>query len=1002
MADPQEIETAIRRARNQEAFIQDLLIDALGWDIDPRADDVEEIGFEWSVAELRAAGLEKCLIDGTIRQIRPLMGNPWGIFLLEFRNPDVFLARCGMTGPLRNVLRGLVRSKRKRPTLASFGNENLLFICNHDYRHYRFVHFRTTDKKSGTAPLAAFGWGPGDPIRMLCEYNLNALEWPETARDAQGWIEAWSQAFDVEKVTRRFYEDYAAVFAQVETLIGEHFSPAPTVLQGNELRMFTQMLFNRLMFLRFMECKGWLTFGGEKHYLRALYAAHGSPHTPCAKTGTRRVPTKNKKSFYRGRLCPLFFEGLAVEGKQQSEAYGQVPYLDGGLFERTDLDRRVTDLPDEVFAGILADEHAGGLFYRYNFTVEESTPLDVEVAVDPEMLGKVFEELVTGRHETGAYYTPRPVVSFMCREALKGYLSDKLNVVGTCRVPSETDPARGACRLQSAITVLVDRHDARNLRETQARDILAALDELKAIDPACGSGAYLMGLLQEMIALYRLLYREKLANETRTLYDLKLRIISRNLYGVDVDPLATNIAKLRLWLSLAVEADQPLPLPKLDFKIETGDSLLGLRAGKQGGFDIVLANPPYVRQEMLRPVKPRLKKRFPEVFAATADLYVYFYARALRLLRNGGMLVFIAPNRFFRSAYGRKLRQCFSRTSHLRKIIDFGDCPIFAAAAYPSIVSARKLPPAVVDQANEVSVYTWGAKDDLTVINAIVESAGGRLSQASLADDGWHLDGGAVRCLINKIKAAGKPLCQAGGTPIHRGLLTGFNEAFIIDKETREALIGEDARSAEILRPFLRGRDVKRWSVEWAERYLIWTYLGVDMKCYPAIMRRLRPHRDRLAARQDRGNHWWELRACAYYEDFRQPKIVYPDIFQRQSFAYDPDEHLMVNTLYFMPRANVGLLGILNSSLMEVYYARVSNQIRGGYRRSFTRHVSGLPIVSPTAALREKVQRLLKAVREDGRDSPRAAEIERDVNDLVFDLYSLTRAERKLIAELLP
>ncbi len=405
MADPRKIEQAVKRVRNQKAFIQDLLIDALGWDIDERAEDVEDISFEWSAEELRADGLDKHIVDGTIRQIRPFKGNPWGIFILEFRNPDVFATGRGMTGTLRKVLRGLVPSKKKRSSLASFNRENLLFICNHDYQHYRFAHFKTPGKDGQTAPLAAFGWGPGDPIRTLCEYNLNALEWPDGQPDAEGWIAAWSQAFDVEKVTKRFYEDYAAVFEKVEKLIAKQKE-----LKGDDLRMFTQTLFNRLMFLRFMERKGWLTFGGHKNYLRALYAAGGY----------------GKKSFYKGRLCPLFFEGLAVEGKQQSEAYGCVPYLNGGLFERSELDKQVTDLPDEVFAGILSDEHAGGLFYRYNFTVEESTPLDIEVAVDPEMLGKVFEELVTGRHETGSYYTPRPVVSFMCREALKGYLSDKL------------------------------------------------------------------------------------------------------------------------------------------------------------------------------------------------------------------------------------------------------------------------------------------------------------------------------------------------------------------------------------------------------------------------------------------------------------------------------------------------------------------------------------------------------------------------------------------------
>jgi hypothetical protein len=442
-----------------------------------------------------------------------------------------------MTGTLRKVLRGLVPSKRKRSDLASFGNENLLFICNHDYQHYRFAHFKAPgDGKdcgagvppaktasgvppaktaSGvppakTAPLAAFGWGPGDPIRTLCEYNLNALEWPDGQPDPQGWIAAWSQAFDVEKITKRFYEDYAAVFEKVEKLIAKQKE-----LKGDELRMFTQTLFNRLMFLRFMERKGWLTFGGKYHYLRALYAAGGH----------------GEKSFYKGRLCPLFFEGLAVEGEQQSDAYGCVPYLNGGLFERSELDKQVTDLPDEVFAGILNDEHAGGLFYRYNFTVEESTPLDIEVAVDPEMLGKVFEELVTGRHESGSYYTPRPVVSFMCREALKGYLSDKLNC-GHCGagVPparrAAGTPAGTAARTaapQEAVAALVDRQDAGKLKETHAREIVAALDDLKAVDPACGSGAYLLGLLQEMIVLYRALYSEKLVKDARTL-DVRTRV----------------------------------------------------------------------------------------------------------------------------------------------------------------------------------------------------------------------------------------------------------------------------------------------------------------------------------------------------------------------------------------------------------------------------------------------------------------------------------------------
>jgi len=236
MADPRKIEQAVRRVRNQKAFIQDLLIDALGWDIDERAEDVEEISFEWSADELRADGLDRHIVDGTIRQIRPMKGNPWGIFILEFRNPDVFATGRGMTGTLRKVLRGLVPSKKKRSSLASFNRENLLFICNHDYQHYRFAHFKAPGKAGQTAPLAAFGWGPGDPIRTLCEYNLNALEWPDGQPDAEGWVAAWSQAFDVEKVTKRFYEDYAAVFEKVEKLIAREKE-----LKGDDARTIQRM-----------------------------------------------------------------------------------------------------------------------------------------------------------------------------------------------------------------------------------------------------------------------------------------------------------------------------------------------------------------------------------------------------------------------------------------------------------------------------------------------------------------------------------------------------------------------------------------------------------------------------------------------------------------------------------------------------------------------------------------------------------------------------------------
>ena len=232
--------------------------------------------------------------------------------------------------------------------------------------------------------------------------------------------EAIDIAFSVEPVTKEFFETYREIFEEAEaSIIGFGESEA----DQEDKHLFTQTLFNRLMFVYFLSRKGWLKFNGDTDYLNALWRDHQS------------LPSHG--SFYTTRLRPLFFSGLNNPNSMDSTGglatlVGEVPFLNGGLFEETDLDSREgITVPDETIERILS-----GLFDKFNFTVMESTPFDVEVAVDPEMLGKVFEELVTGRHDSGAYYTPRPVVSFMCREALKGYLEGRDTSVGTGASPS--------------------------------------------------------------------------------------------------------------------------------------------------------------------------------------------------------------------------------------------------------------------------------------------------------------------------------------------------------------------------------------------------------------------------------------------------------------------------------------------------------------------------------------------------------------------------------------
>lgn len=381
------------------------------------------------------------------------------------------------------------------------------------------------------------------PRRTACEQIAKIYqEWQHRSNLSR----ALDAAFDVEPVTEAFFSKYKELFEASEKLIAG-FGESEKELE--EKRLFTQTLFNRLMFVYFLSRKGWLSFNDDsKDYLKDLWEDY---------------PQEGETNFYRDRLSYLFFFGLNnpqsrdlnFKGRPMESIYGDVPFLNGGLFDKSNLDERESiHVPDKVISALLLD-----LFDRFNFTVMESTPFDIEVAVDPEMLGKVFENLVNGRHESGAYYTPRRVVSFMCSEALKRYLANEC--------PTLTI---------DQLTAFVDDRDPAGIA-SQADQIRHSLRNVSVLDPACGSGAYLLGMMQELVELYTILDSDVLRSNPNYLHNLKLHIIERNLYGVDKDDFAVNIAMLRLWLSLSIEFDgkKPEALPNLDFKILCGDSLLG-------------------------------------------------------------------------------------------------------------------------------------------------------------------------------------------------------------------------------------------------------------------------------------------------------------------------------------------------------------------------------------------------------------------------------------------
>lgn len=552
------------------------------------------------------------------------------------------------------------------------------------------------------------------PMRTAVQQLSNVyLNW----KDSDDIYSALDAAFDVEAVTSRFFREYRKVFGRAESLIRCNDDS----LTNEDRRLHVQTLFNRLMFVYFLSRKGWLKFNGDTDYLNAIWNDYDRASTV-------------DSNFYVERLEHLFFAGLNNPGARDvgrdnpalHALIGDVPFLNGGLFTKDSaLDGDgAFSIPDEALRPILTD-----LFDRFNFTVLESTPFDIEVAVDPEMLGKVFEDTVNARNESGAFYTPRPVVAFMCREALKGYLaSQSLDV------------------REEVLATFVDEHTTKGVKINDARKIAMALQRVTVVDPACGSGAYILGMMQELVALQTALYDVDVG-QGKDLYSLKLNIIERNLFGADQDQFAVNIAMLRLWLSLAIEyeGEQPEPLPNLDYQILCGDSLgapdpspqnygdlfrneaharsdeltslksehmqafgleksalvkqieeleISLRNAlsngpvhanavdwrikfaevfdRNGGFDIAIANPPYVRQEDFGTTidKKTLEKQYRPAVSGQSDLYCYFYVRGLQLLTEGGTHVFVSSNSWLDVKYGIKLKEYLLLHSHVVAVYD--------------------------------------------------------------------------------------------------------------------------------------------------------------------------------------------------------------------------------------------------------------------------------------------------------------------------------------------
>jgi adenine-specific DNA-methyltransferase len=428
------------------------------------------------------------------------------------------------------------------------------------------------------------------------------------------------------------------------------------------------------------------------------------------------------------------------------------------------------------------------------------------------------------------------------------------------------------------------------------------------------------------------------------------------------------------------------------------------------GFDAVIGNPPYIRQEELGESKTLLKKDFPKTYAGTADLYVMFVEHGLRILRPNGQFVFIIPNKWMRAGYGENLRK-WLKTLAIEQIADFGDLPVFEeATTYPSILSIQNAPATAHFQAIEIDTLQFpdGLAD-------YIQTHRFEVANDRLQDDSWQLTNGAVQQLIAKLRATGTPLGEYVKGKIYYGIKTGFNEAFVIDAATKAQLIAEDPRSAEIIKPFLAGRDIKRYQTPTVDKYLIlfrngstsakygkkeetlaWQLLQTD---YPAVCQYLAPFKEKAKARSDQGEYWWELRACAYYDEFEKPKIVYPNILPKPEFIIDEDSFYTNQKCFIIPVNDRFLLSILNSNVTYFLFKHLLPTLRGGFYEPSSIYFKTFPIPSVSEENQQYcvdlVTQILTAKAADSTADTRALEAE--IDRLVYALYGLTEEEIAIV-----
>jgi len=935
------------------------------------------------------------------------------------------------------------------------------FTIHGQYKFFLEAKKPAVNIRDDTEPayqLRRYGWSAKLPISILTDFEEFAIydcrKRPTRKEKASAsrlgyckytdYVEKWDElqaTFSKEAILKGSFDKYTidskrhrgtetvddAFLEEIENwrnLLARNFALRNPTLSVRDLNYVVQKTIDRLIFLRICEDRG------IEDYKRLSTLLNGARVYPrLIEQFTEADARYNSGLFYfskeKGRGAPdTITPTLQLDDKVLKEIISRLYYPES---------------PYEF--SVLPTEILGQVYERFlGKTIHLTARHQANIEEKPEV-----------RKAGGVYYTPSHIVDYIVK-----------NTLGR----------------------LLDGGDPEKLRPIA----VSRAADIKVLDPACGSGSFLIVAYQYLIDWHLRQYTaDPETNEPdegkikrhsggknpkiyqapggawRLTTDERKRILINNIFGVDIDSQAVEVTKLSLLLKV-IEGEtyqinqydwirkRQRILPDLGNNIKCGNSLIGpdfydhqqtslldeeeiYRVNafdwnaefadimKAGGFDAVIGNPPYVRQEGLTHFKPYFEKRF-SVYHGVADLYVYFIEKGVSLLTQGGFFSYIVANKWFRANYGKPLRQ-WMKEQHILEIIDFGDLPVFKqATTYPCIIVVQKKVPAENFRAATIKTL------DYSDLQEYVSQHSYDVEQDALDDSGWSLVNQNTQHLLDKLRTTGVPLGKYVGGKIYYGIKTGLNEAFVIDEATREKLIADDPKSVEVIKPFLAGRDIKRYEPLETNKYLIlfprgftseqsagkgtpWNWLR---KTYPAIAHHLEPFKEKAEKRYDKGEYWWELRACDYYAEFEKPKIIYPNICKKPEFSFDENKLYTNQKCFIISEDDKYLLGVLNSQVTFFLFASLLPKLRGDFYEPSYVYLKNFPIRTinfddPAAVARHDqiislVDRMLDLNKKlaEAR-TPQIKEMlrrqiestDRPINQLIYELYDLTEEEIKII-----